>query len=81
MIDDNKWDANREAKHGFGSSVLTAEEKIALVRRAKERCESVTEEDWAELLRQHEQGLLVSGDEAEKIIDEIFEAHEHKESA
>jgi hypothetical protein len=69
-MNEDTWDASREARHEFGScAFLTPEEKIAMVRRAKELCESVTEEEWRELLRQHEQGLLVSVDE--KWIDEI----------
>ena len=45
-MSEDKWDADREARHNYGSEDLTPEEKIAIVARAKKMCESVSEEEW-----------------------------------
>jgi hypothetical protein len=63
---------------------LTPEEESAILHKAKTEFDPlITEAECEELLRQSEQGLLISGDELLRIIDELegVEEKSHKESA
>jgi hypothetical protein len=51
---------------------LTAEEEAEILAQAKEKIDPMLgEAEFAELLRQHELGLLVSGDELLAMLDEL----------
>jgi hypothetical protein len=62
---------------------LTPDEEAAILRKAKAEFDPIkSEAEFADLLRQHEQGLLVSGEELLKWIDELEASggESHKES-
>ncbi len=76
-----------EIKEGITIPVpreLSPEEEAAILAQAKAQFDPVASEaEWKELLRQREQGLLVSGEEVLAMLDELeaLELKKRKESA
>jgi hypothetical protein len=83
-MDEDKWDAAREAKHDFSGSTLTPEEKVALLARLKAECDLAADEaEFRELLVQFDQGLLISGDEVFQWLEKVLtepQVRGHKEA-
>jgi hypothetical protein len=77
MIENDKWNVwneEREARHHFGTSPLSPEEKVATVKRAIEFGGETTEEEWAEIIRQYEAGLLIDSSEILKLLKDDLSA-------